>query len=74
MAVIRWAAWVQTTLLGPSTTAALISSARWAGRQWSTTACGAASASRTSSMVKSANAARRRAASSSCPIDVQTSV
>ena len=38
MACIRLAAWRQTTLWGPSTTAALISSPRWAGRQWSTTA------------------------------------
>ena len=41
MACIRLAACCQTTLRAPSTTAALISSPRWAGRQWSTTASGA---------------------------------
>ena len=41
MACSRLAAWRHTTLWGPSTTAALISSPRWAGRQWSTTASGA---------------------------------
>ena len=38
MACMRLVACCQMTLRGPSTTAPVISSPRWAGRQWSTTA------------------------------------
>ena len=74
MACMRLAACCHTTLRGPSTTSALISSPRWAGRQCSTTASGAARARSAPSMVNPAKAARRAARSSSWPIDVHTSV
>src|SRR4029079_5862747 len=73
-ACMRLAACCHTAERGPSITDAATSSPRCAGRQCRNHASGCAQRSISSSTVNPANAARRAAVSSSCPIDVHTSV
>jgi hypothetical protein len=70
----RFSAWSRTTDREPSRTSAVISSPRWAGRQCITTASGRAAVRRAAFTWYPANARRRWAASSSCPMLVHTSV
>ena len=70
----RFSDWSQIRLRGPSMTAEVISSPRWAGRQCIARASGPAASSSASSTWKPANASRRSSVSASWPIDVQASV
>src|SRR6185436_11090301 len=70
----RFSAWTQASERGPSSTSPVISSPRCAGKQCNTIALAAARETIAASMQYPANAWRRRSASSSCPIDDQTSV
>lgn len=70
----RFSAWSKTALCGPSSTSSVISSPRWAGRQCSTIAPGAAWPSRSASTRYGRNGVIRSSPSSSCPIEVQASV
>src|SRR5262249_32360402 len=70
----RFSAWSSTMLCGPSSTASVISSPRWAGRQCITTACLGAHRSSVSLSWSRWKASSRPSRSASCPMLIHTSV